>query len=681
MFARKNTQSRSSFAGFLFLLLSIWSGCGQAAEEEQQTITIDTEDAVVQRIINLATRRETVSLLPFLVVDNAMHRYTAALCLGSVQDSTALTELGNALYDDHESVRRAAAFALGQSGKTEAAKFLVDAFKSDTVRGVRAAILEAVGRCGDTSHLKFMSTTHPYPSKDTLLLEGQIRGLYHFAVRGMAYEEGVRKVIVEFISNPLLPGSVRRIAAAYLARAKSVNLSAYEPILIDNLQKETDIYTRRYLTEAASRLKTPTALNALRGVYAQTQDYGMRCQILRSFSQFAYDSVRTLVFEALQDTNSSVQLTAADYLISKGIDRDALIYSGLGDAHSEWAVAVKLQQAALNALAYYRSPNKQFISQKLKTRYAASTRLYEKAAILTALGEYSGNYRFVAEQIFPRSDTSAPINPVLRSAGAQALVDMRNSPTLAQEWGLSQTRALDELNALLVRLVEEGDGATAAVVAQSIAEQPEAYRKSFPEWQFLEEALRRQVLPRDIETAILLTQAISALSGKAANPPKAAVSNFVEIDWQLLNLLKTNPFVVLKTNKGDIKLRLFPEQCPATVSQFVQLVKSGFYTNRIWHRVVPNFVVQTGCSRGDGWGGLDVVAPSEFSDVLRFDAEGMVGMASAGKDTEGSQFFITHAPTLHLQGRYTLFGQVAEGMTAVHKLQVGDTLLSASLVQ
>jgi cyclophilin family peptidyl-prolyl cis-trans isomerase len=114
--------------------------------------------------------------------------------------------------------------------------------------------------------------------------------------------------------------------------------------------------------------------------------------------------------------------------------------------------------------------------------------------------------------------------------------------------------------------------------------------------------------------------------------------------------------------------------------QFVHLVKSGYYNNKKFHRVVPNFVAQAGCPRGDGWGGFDVNVVSEFS-MLRYIREGRVGMASAGKDTESAQFFITHAPTIHLDGNYTIFAQVIEGMNVVHKLEIGDNMIKVELLR
>ena len=93
---------------------------------------------------------------------------------------------------------------------------------------------------------------------------------------------------------------------------------------------------------------------------------------------------------------------------------------------------------------------------------------------------------------------------------------------------------------------------------------------------------------------------------------------------------------------------------------------------------MPNFVIQGGCPRGDGYGSLDYSLRSELPDVY-YHEDGILGMASAGNDTEGVQFFITHSPAPHLDGRYTAFGRVLEGMDIVHNIQVGDIIRSIGI--
>jgi peptidyl-prolyl cis-trans isomerase B (cyclophilin B) len=113
------------------------------------------------------------------------------------------------------------------------------------------------------------------------------------------------------------------------------------------------------------------------------------------------------------------------------------------------------------------------------------------------------------------------------------------------------------------------------------------------------------------------------------------------------------------------------------VQNFVKLAQSGFYDGKTFHRVVPNFVVQGGCPIGNGWGNPGYSIRSE-DGPLRFD-RGMVGMATEGKDTGGCQFFITHSPQPHLDGRYTIFGKVVQGMDVVDQLRVDDVMKTVKI--
>lgn len=133
-----------------------------------------------------------------------------------------------------------------------------------------------------------------------------------------------------------------------------------------------------------------------------------------------------------------------------------------------------------------------------------------------------------------------------------------------------------------------------------------------------------------------------------------------------------NPYAVIVTSKGEVELELYFDVAPLTVLSFKELAETGFYDGLNFHRVVPNFVVQGGDPRGDGWGGPPYYIRCEYSDE-RY-GRGTVGIATSGKDTGGSQFFITHSPQPHLDARYTIFGQVTSGMEVVDQLVKGDII-------
>jgi len=133
------------------------------------------------------------------------------------------------------------------------------------------------------------------------------------------------------------------------------------------------------------------------------------------------------------------------------------------------------------------------------------------------------------------------------------------------------------------------------------------------------------------------------------------------------------PRVLMKTSQGDIEIELFENEAPNTVANFISLVSSGFYDGLTFHRVIPGFMAQGGCPRGDGGGGPDYNIACECHQANhRLHFRGSLSMAHAGRDTGGSQFFLTFLPTGHLDGRHTAFGRVIKGFEVLSKLRRGD---------
>jgi peptidyl-prolyl cis-trans isomerase B (cyclophilin B) len=137
----------------------------------------------------------------------------------------------------------------------------------------------------------------------------------------------------------------------------------------------------------------------------------------------------------------------------------------------------------------------------------------------------------------------------------------------------------------------------------------------------------------------------------------------------------------MNTNKGIIHIRLYPQQAPVTVANFVNLAKRGFYDGLSFHRVIDNFMIQGGCPLGSGTGGPGYKFEDECTPELRHDAPGKLSMANAGPGTNGSQFFITHVETPWLDGKHTVFGSVvsAEDQAVVNAIVGEDDLISVTI--
>ncbi len=136
-------------------------------------------------------------------------------------------------------------------------------------------------------------------------------------------------------------------------------------------------------------------------------------------------------------------------------------------------------------------------------------------------------------------------------------------------------------------------------------------------------------------------------------------------------------FATFDTSRGPVRLELFPEKAPLTVANFVNLAQRGFYNGLKFHRVIPDFMVQGGCPQGSGTGGPGYKFEDETTNGVRHE-RGVLSMANAGPNTNGSQFFVTHVPTPWLDGKHTVFGKVVEGMDVVDQVTQGDTIKSVT---
>ncbi|MBL0191975.1 MAG: peptidylprolyl isomerase [Saprospiraceae bacterium] len=167
---------------------------------------------------------------------------------------------------------------------------------------------------------------------------------------------------------------------------------------------------------------------------------------------------------------------------------------------------------------------------------------------------------------------------------------------------------------------------------------------------------------------------MATLANKLPYKPSRIKHNH-PIDWKIFLAASDTTKFRVKTTKGDFIIVLYKQMAPGTVTNFIDLIQKQFYRKKTFHRVVPNFVIQGGCTRGDGYGSLDYTIRSEFSPI-HWDSEGLIGMASVGNHTECQQFFITHSATPHLDGNYTIFGRVIDGMNVVNSIQEGDQIES-----
>ena len=647
-------------------LLTAATGCILPEEEDPGDLTLDPADATLQTIYRYQDRRATDSLLPYLDHEQARYRYAATTALASVQDEAAIPALATRLTDEVEAVRTAAAYALGQTGDEAATPYLIEAFaidSSEQVTATHTAILEAVGRIADAdTYLPYLADIKTYTATDTALIEGQMLALYRYLLRNETTRRGTERV-VQVAADPAYDDQARMIAAHYLARYQG-RLDTIGVPLTNAYRAEDNDFIKMALAIALGKVGTDPAQDALlESVNSSVEDYRTRLNALRALANYPYADVQAAVYALLTNDNPHISRAAAYWFLENGIAQDARAYwDRARQTDLPTAVRTGMYAAANKHLSYYYSQSKARINNELKARLDSVSNAYERADVIGALAAWPWNYDFIKTYGF-----AAEENPV-RLAAIQALADIARDPDFDATFRGQRRIVRNRLNEYFREAIDSGDMATIYVAADVIAQPELGFKEVYESADFLKQARTRLQLPRDTEADYALQQAIATMEGRTVEP--AAPEYNRPIDFSRIQDLKS---ARIKTSRGDIVLELYPTMAPGSVANFVQLASDNYYRDRVFHRVVPNFVVQGGGPRGDGMGGEDYSIRTEVPQLYYHD-EGYLGMASAGKDTEGVQWFITHSPTPHLDGRYTIFGKVTDGMDVVHRILPGDRI-------
>jgi cyclophilin family peptidyl-prolyl cis-trans isomerase/HEAT repeat protein len=625
------------------------AGCSRGVESPDTSINKFSDPTLV-KIADLQDRRQTDSLLVYLTHERAVYRQAAALAFASVQDSAAVEKLGASLKDADVSVRLAAAFALGQTVSRGSAQILLG-FAHEKDDSVRSAMLEAYGKVA----ARYKAIEDPKAFHDTTKLGAAMAwSLYRAAVRNKV--DTAFSVIPYNLLNAGTPAWARFGAAQYFSRP-TIPVGKYTDRLVAAAQHDPNALVRIAATLALKKAKADTIVNVLTDIVTSDKDYRVRISAVRALQSVAPERSWPALQTALLDKSAQVQVAASEILIEVAAKPQAAMITEAARAAKDARVKANLYEAALVAGAGEK------VLQEVIALAKEEKNPYHKAFLLRALGKSLSAYTFLHQQLLA-ADT-----PVVRSTAAEAL-------TYLNEHKDFSAKLKPVFAALYKDAINTGDAAVIGIIAAVLADSTRGYKQVMKDFSFLRDARAKLSLPRDNEAIQPLEAALAHFEGRKA----AAVKNEFNhpIDWALVKTIKRDQQVRIQTTKGDIVVRLFVEEAPGSVANFVSLVQQGYFNKKFFHRVVPNFVIQAGCNRGDGWGSEDYSVRSEFSG--RRYTTGSVGFASAGKDTEGTQWFITHSPTPHLDGRYSIFAEVVSGMDVVDAVEVGDQIVEVALV-
>lgn len=650
--------------------------CGspeKAPEPEPPPARTDSQDiATIQRLED--TRAPGAKVEPFLSSASPAVRRRAALAIGRIGDAGSVGALAPLLDDGEIKVAAEAAFALGLIKDPSIAEPLrrhLDAANPD----LRAMALQALSRLGRPGDLGFAAARAGDPSVRVRAEVGMAVARMAAAAKEADDLARVRDAVLAL--RPLLrdPDEAVRWRTAYaLSRVDAQHLAAeIEAATLDQAP-----LVRAFATRALAKIQGAPA---------------------RAFVRSAGDADPRVAYEGVAALATT---TGADTAEAKEV-LEALQSAASGGESAKVARALQIlgergtaTAGTLKAASRHPSPAVRGMALWAKGFSKGMEAFDECVAALKSADE--GLRRGAVRALVAIGTDKAKSELSRVAAGTDRLMQLemlaeieetnKRHPDLAAEW-----------DGQLASLLDIPDAAIRATVASVLEPRAKETKWDVP----LERAFRASAGANlaDAREAILawfeeakrgrgvaneaLTDESPAVRAQAAKTLEAATGEPVRVEPAPPRAVEATPveeigwstIVKLETTRGDIRIRLLPDAAPAMCSAFLRLVKSGFYDGKRWHRVVPNFVIQGGDPRGDGWGDAGFTLRDEWSRET-FDA-GVVGMATAGKDTGSCQLFIMSAPAPHLDGNYTAFARVESGMDVVRAIEVGDRIVRAAV--
>jgi cyclophilin family peptidyl-prolyl cis-trans isomerase/HEAT repeat protein len=650
------SSSASSLRGALrgIGLAALLACAGPAGPAQAATPpAITTSAGWLREIATCEDRRDWAGglLAKALEQSDVSVRRRAILAVGRLQDSTSVPALLPLLGDRVAAVRQDAAFALGQIGHRSARQALERALDDGDVQ-VRENAVEALGKLGDPAAtpniVRILQRGTPVQrlrACESLWRLADTSATGALLAELMQKDPALRWRVAYALEKLPLPGRV---------------VPAVSPLLSD-----PDPLVRAHAARTLGREKSPLATPALLAALTDA-DPAVVVNVLRSL-QLVADGSRPgtgrRIAEQLRHRDPYVRVTAATALadsfawVGSGADSSALLNAlrqGMQDSDFATrgacgrALIVRLRLAGLelarplfaDSVAYTRVAVLDGLRQ-MRTEDLAQ----EPPRVVNAL---SGAY-FNGGHLLVRM-TAAEVSG--------ALMGRTHSPELAKL--LEPLRAgVTDQNVLLSAaasgaLADAGDTASVPLLARAYATRGH---------------------DADADARIGIRDALRALAGRAyadsverAHPAPAAPLSFTDEFFAKPAMHRA----ILHTSAGDMEWRFEGDAAPQTVKNFVKLAQKGYFDSLRVHRAVPDFVIQDGDPTGTGSGGPGYSIRCEYNE-LRYEA-GMVGMALSGKDTGGSQWFVTLSPQPHLNGRYTIFARVTRGLDVAKRITQGATV-------
>lgn len=616
-------------------------------------------------------RRPAAQVAPFATDTDAEVRAKAARTLGRLRDGDALPLLRSLAADPDVTVRTEAAFALGQTpGASQAIGDRLTGRAPQAVEpdeAVRVRLLLALGLIGEKGEVALVTRSLQGGTRKEAVAAAEALGnLGQRKVEGASSPETLQALLSAFERwDP----DLHRAAAFALGRSVTIPFTGTdETRFLSVLFAEPDAVARAFLVRAAASGLEQAAWDGAVARLADDDAPSVRIALLRAMGRRGSPMDASWMVRLASDGERTVRLTAMDTI-----------------------AAADPNPAFLHVLrAGTKDPDPE-------VRASAVVGLYR------------------ADQLDePRAWLAPDVHPLIRQRLVEAWKDEDILLQMAFEDGNSSIRTAAVLGLLerdpppamdrILRLLEHPDAILAAGAASFLADHPHPDAEGA-----LVSALEKD---RDRELDLACLQALAALYEQVTargrrpdmrvgrllsdfqNHPDRAVREAARAVREAARLPPPPPLPApqdvtgppdvlaatgarIRTDKGEFIIEFDGDDAPYTVAHWVSLAETGFFDGLVFHRVVPDFVVQGGDPRGDGWGGAGHPIPDELGP-LPFDRF-TVGMALSGPDTGSSQWFVTLSPQPHLTGRYTRFGRVVRGEDVLRRLQIGDRILDVTV--
>lgn len=607
-----------------FLLLSLVSllGCGRT--EESAPPPNRWADERLLPVLEAQEHRDVPALCALLKDSSGTVRTAAALAFASVQDTAAAPCLLAALQDPEVGVRVNAVFALGFIANDSTVDIMAERSGLERDSTVHRAYMQAM----------FLNLQRRGKLKE-------VAPIIHHLERSTGHER-MRSA-----------DALRRLPPDVLLRDSALVLRA--------AAEEKDPEVKALLVRALQHIPGPRRTELLRTTGGRAQPLPMRISAMMALGYQPDIRSRDSLLAWVNDPIPAVRMAALDALQNGGT------FSGGGSYWSvmendRWFDALTKYKVG-GSMAYNKETKKKAVhflkSDTTSDPYAEAERIKARSMV-----DDDYNDRALEALLFGEQ------HPAIKQAAFGIMAD-RNLWAMRMPRAITPDMQVREMAPFWHRVFGSTDPGLISAAAEKLAgARPEELRILFPTE--VERSARVALHPlRDLEAIQLIDDISSNRDGMAARPHTPPPFNH-SIDPVLLRALKQGQRYRIATNKGEIIIATDVNECPGSSLAFDSLVTAGYYNGKAFHRMVPNFVVQGGCPRGDGYGGMPWTLRTEIGRKP-FSA-GSVGLASAGRDTESCQFFITHSATPHLDGRYTRFGEVVSGMDVLWELQVGDVM-------